>query len=265
MVRMKLYLLVILSFFTFSTLFAQKTKKVRNVEGRWELSGAMTLESTEERAFLEAKKEALRQAGIMENIWSVFGQITQENGEEFQEAYSQLSAIAIGGMINVTKKTVTELWDPESKRLFKVVTINARVKEGDKEDKTFILEVNNIEPIYSENELFTCSVKVHGSDSYVKFFWFDESSGALLYPNSYESDRLFKKGETYNFPLSKEIDYEMVKTNKELPSEKINIMIVATKSNIPYIGEVSYNSLLKWIYTIPIDQRCTFYQMALVK
>lgn len=103
--RIKICLLLVVIFtFSESSLFAKKVVKVKNVEGMWEVSGTLTLEAAEERAFLEAKKEALRQAGIMENVWSVFGQITQENGSEFQEVYSQVSAIAIGGLINATKK-----------------------------------------------------------------------------------------------------------------------------------------------------------------
>lgn len=261
-----IYLLLVFVFsFPISTLIAQKVVKVKKVVGKWEVSGNMTLENAEERAFLEAKKEALRQAGIMENVWSVFGQITQENGDEFQEVYSQVSAIAIGGMLNVTKKTVDESWDPGSKRLFKIVTIDAQVKEGEQEDRSYVLELTGIESIYKESESFSCSVKVHGTDSYIKFFWFDQSGGSLLYPNEYEQNQIFKKDDTYHFPLSKNIDYKMEKMKKNLPSEKVNIMVVATKSDIPYIGEVNYTALLKWIYTIPIDQRCTFYQMVLVK
>lgn len=258
-------LLIVVFLFSGLVLSAQKITKVKGVEGRWEVSGNLTLEQAAERAFLEAKKEALRQAGVMENVWSVFGQITQENGQEFQEAYSQMSVLAISGMVNVTKKTVEDLWDPVARRLFKVVTIDAQVRKGEKEDRSYVLEVNGIEPIYKQSELFTCSIKVHGKDSYVKFFWFDASGGALLYPNEYERNQVFKAGEVYRFPLSGKIDYAMEKVDKGAPSEKVNIMIVATKTDIPYIGEVNYPALLEWIYSIPVDQRCTFYQMALIK
>ena len=68
-------------------LCAQKVVKVKGVEGRWQVSDNVTLKEAEERALMEAKKEALRRAGVMENVWSVFGQITQEDGTEFEEAY----------------------------------------------------------------------------------------------------------------------------------------------------------------------------------
>jgi hypothetical protein len=59
--------------------------RVRKAVGRWEVSGDITVAQAEERAFMEAKKEALRKAGIMENVWSVMGQISSSDGEKFSE------------------------------------------------------------------------------------------------------------------------------------------------------------------------------------
>lgn len=81
---------------------------------------------------MEAKKEALRKAGVMENVWSVFGQISQESGTEFHEAYSQMNVLAIGGMVNVTNKKVEEVWDTNTRSLYKVVTIDAVVQKEEK-------------------------------------------------------------------------------------------------------------------------------------
>lgn len=64
-------------------LHAQNPVKVKGAQGRWQVSEEITLKEAEERAFMEAKKEALRKAGVMENVWSVFGQISQESGTEF--------------------------------------------------------------------------------------------------------------------------------------------------------------------------------------
>lgn len=48
-------------------------------------------------------------------------------------------------------------------------------------------------------------------------------------------------------------------------SEKINMMLVATKENIPFTEEVTYQNVLKWIYAIPGDQRCVSYDMVMIK
>lgn len=240
-----------------------QTVKVKGVQGRWQVSEEITLKEAEERAFMEAKKEALRKAGVMENVWSVFGQITQDNGSEFHEAYSQMNVLAIGGMINITNKKVEEVWDADTRSLYKVVTIDATVQKQDNVDKGYALEVKGVANLYQEGDVFTCTLKVHGTDSYLKFFWFDNTGGALLYPNDYEPNTLLKAEKEYSIPFNNAIDYRMDKKGKE--SEKINLMMVATKENIPYTSEVTYQNVLKWVYSIPNDKRCAHYDMVLIK
>ena len=225
-------------------LHAQNSVKVKGAQGRWQVSEEITLKEAEERAFMEAKKEALRKAGVMENVWSVFGQISQESGTEFHEAYSQMNVLAIGGMVNVTNKKVEEVWDTNTRSLYKVVTIDAVVQKEEKVDKSYALEVK-------------------GTDSYLKFFWFDSTGGALLYPNTYEPNTLLQAEKEYSIPFSNAVDYRMEKQGKE--SEKINMMMVATKENIPFTDEVTYQNVLKWVYSIPNDKRCAFYDMILIK
>lgn len=261
-------LLGFIALFLFATagvLYAQqKPVKVKGAMGRWQVSEEITLKDAEERAFMEAKKEALQKAGVMENVWSVFGQITQENGQEFHEAYSQMNVLAIGGMVNITNKKVEEIWDPATKSLYKVVTIDAEVQKDNKVDKTYAIDVKGVETLYREGDVFTCKLTVHGTDSYLKFFWFDSTGGAVLYPNSYEPDVILKAGKEYAIPFSNAVDYRMEK-QKGKDNEKINIMMVATKENIPFTDAVTYQNVLKWVYSIPSDQRCAFYNMVLIK
>lgn len=244
-------------------LHAQKIVKVKGVQGRWQVSDNVTLKEAEERALMEAKKEALSKAGVMENVWSVFGQITQESGTELMEAYSQMNVLAIGGMMNVTSKKVEEVWDVEAHSLFKVVTIDAEIKKDAAEDKTYALEVKGISPLYKEGDNMNFTLKVRGTDSHLKFFWFDSEGGSLVFPNEYEKDFLLQAEREYQVPFTPYAEYKMYKQGKD--SEKINLMWVATKENIPFTGEVTYENVLKWIYAIPNDQRCAAYEMALVK
>ncbi len=255
-----IFLLIVL---VAAPLHAQNTVKVKGVQGRWQVSDNVTLKEAEERARMEAKKEALRKAGVMENVWSVFGQISQDSGTELHEAYSQMNVLAIGGMVNVTKEKVEEIWDTDTRSLYKVVTMDATVQKEEKTDKSYALEVKGVSTLYKEGDVFTCSLKVHGTDSYLKFFWFDSTGGAVLYPNDYEGNSLLEAEKEYNVPFSNAVDYRMEKQGKE--SEKINMMMVATKENIPFTEEVTYQNVLKWVYSIPNDKRCAFYDMILIK
>ena len=108
------------------------------------------------------------------------------------------------------------------------------------------------------------ALTVHGTDSYLKFFWFDSTGGALLYPNTYEANNLLKAGQEYKIPFSNAVDYLMEKQPGK-DNEKINIMMVATKENIPFTEVVTYQKVLKWVYSIPVNQRCAFYEMVLIK
>ena len=244
----------------------ETTVKVRKAVGRWEVSGDLSMAEAEERALNEAKKDALSKAGVMENVWSVFGQVTSDNGTEFAEAYSSVSILAMNGLVNVTSKEVEDLWDPVARKFFKVVTIDATVTKSDiREDRSYVLEVNGIEPVYKESDLFRCSLKVHGADSYVKFFWFGDSGADMIYPNEYEGNQLFKAGKTYDFPLTDAVEMVMSKADAKAEVEKVNVIVVATKKDYPYIGEKDYLSILSWIFNLPADQRTLYYHMTLIK
>lgn len=103
-------------------------------------------------------------------------------GQEFHEAYSQMSVLAIGGMVNVTNKKVEELWDVDSRSLYKVVTIDATVQKDDKPDRSYALEVKGVETLYKEGVCLHARLTVHGTDSYLKFFWFDSTVERCFIP-----------------------------------------------------------------------------------
>ena len=85
---MKRFILIALCIFSFSASYANEVVRVRKAVGRWEVSDDITPKQAEEKALNEAKKEALRMAGVMENVWSVFGQVTADNGTEFTNRFT---------------------------------------------------------------------------------------------------------------------------------------------------------------------------------
>lgn len=265
----KKLLLLTVCLTVFNTLNANETVRVKGAVGRWEVSNDITPKQAEERALFEAKKEALRKAGVMENVWSVFGQVTSENGSEFVEAYSSVSTLAINGMVNVIDMAIEDEWDPGLKRGFKVVTIDAYVRKDDTtEDKSFQIQVEGIEPIYKDGEFLKFTVKTHGADSYLKVFWFGEDGAAIVYPtdNDGNGDRLFEAGKKYEFPLPHPDFYMMSKSDPDADFEKVNIIITATKKDYLYNMEnTDYQSIIQWIYNIPADQRTLFHQLTLIK
>lgn len=266
--KIKKILLLTVCLLGLSYSYAQDVVRVRKAVGRWEVSDDITPKQAEERALNEAKKEALRMAGVMENVWSVFGQVTSDSGNEFAEAYSSVSMLAISGMVNVTNKDVETVYDPGLKRSVKVVTIDANVtKDETQEDKTYQLNVKGIEQIYRNGDILDFSINLHGSDSYLKFFWFGEEGADLIYPSEHEGNRnqVFKAGQTYDYPLKENIVLTMEKSDPGKDVEKVNVIIVATKKDYPYTGNYDFQSILTWIYSLPADQRTLYYTLTLIK
>ena len=258
---------VVATLFTACFLYAgNEIVHVRKAQGRCEVSGDITLAQAEERALMEAKKEALRKAGIRENVWSVMGNISSTEGERFSEAYSSVSTLALNGMVNILDKKVEDVWDAKMKRLFKVVTIDAEVTRNEiKEDETFKVDVKGIEPVYKNGDIFRCSFKVYGCDSYVKVFWFTNDEAAMIYPNDYEGNQKFLAEETYTIPVTDDIEMVMEKGKPDLEVEFINVIVLATKKDYPYLGKSDFQSILSWIYKIPADQRTLHHATTVIK
>ena len=240
-----------------------QNKRVRNITGRCEVTRDISLAQAEERALEDAKINAMRKAGVSERLWSVTGLINEDDGSEFSQVLSRMTTLEINGLITVRDVVYSE--EVIDGRRYAVATIDADVKLVDtKVDLTFQMEVNGIKGVYESGENMTFTVKLYGHDAWLRVFWFDDNGGMLLYPSSYDNDAPLKKDKEYAFPLNPSIDYVMEKLDKSHKMETINIIAVATKRNIPFIEDaVTFDSVLKWLYTIPADER-TAYREAII-
>lgn len=145
-----------------------ESRKGEGCAGRWQVSEEITLKEAEERAFMEAKKEALRKAGVMENVVRIRTDFPGERHGVSRGIFAD-ERTCDWGMVNVTNKKVEEVWDTNTRSLYKVVTIDAVVQKEEKVDKSYALEVKGVANLYKEGDVFTCTLKVHGTDSYLKF------------------------------------------------------------------------------------------------
>lgn len=248
-------ILLLVLLFTGMYAYGENAKKVK-VQGKYELSRHITIEQAEQKALEDAKVNALRKAGVSEKLWTVTGLISEDDGSDFSQVLSRISTLEMNGFVSVRKQSdfQTELVDGKT---YITVTIEADVKSGnDRTDPTFVLDINGLKGIYTEGEKCRFDITVYGQDAYVKLFWFDSKSGSLIYPNEYEPAELLKKETAYSFPMSRQIDYVMERSDKSKEFESINLIAVATKKNIPcLLDEITFESVLKWIYAIPSDQR----------
>ena len=74
-----------------------------------------------------------------------------------------------------------------------------------------------------------------------------------------DPDRVFKKRETVRFPVNPAFsDGYTLEIDTPGKTQEFNIlMFVYTKENIPWMGEVNFNNMMNWIYSVPPDARVT--------
>ena len=240
------------------------SKRVREVTGRCEITRHITLEQAEQKALEDAKVNAMRKAGVPERLWSVTGLISEDDGSEFSQVLSKMTTLAIDGFVTV--KSVSYGEEMIDGRRYAVATIDADVIRSGDVDPTFALNIKGINWVYGDGEVFSFITRIYGHDAYLRIFWFDKSGGSLVYPSEAEPDRLFKKDSDYSFPINPSIEYVMEKADKGGKPETINLIAVAVKRDIPFLeDEVTFDSVLKWIYTIPANERAAFRESIMIQ
>lgn len=241
-----------------------QTKRVRGISGRCEISRHITLEEAEQKALQNAKTNALRKAGVPEKLWTVTGLISQDDGSEFSQVLSRMTTLQVDGFINIRDVAYSEI--EENGRRYAVATIDADVQRGGEIDPTFVLDINGVDGIYANGSELKFKAKVYGHDAYIYLFWFDETGGSVIFPSNYEKKRLFIKETEYTFPVNQHMQYLMERMNPDSEYETINLIAVATKRDIPFLEEnITFESLLKWIYAIPADERAAWREAVVIK
>ena len=232
-----------------------QNKRVRNITGRCEVTRDISLAQAEERALEDAKINAMRKAGVPERLWSVTGLINEDDGSEFSQVLSRMTTLEVNGLITVKEVNYSE--ETIDSRRYAVATIDADVKIVDTEvDLTFQMEVDGLKNVYGNGEAMSFKVCIYGHDAYLTIFWFDDNGGSLIYPSEFDSRMQFRKNAEYTFPLNQGIEYVMEKLDKSHKMETINFIAVATKRDIPFLEkDITFDSVLKWLYSIPADER----------
>lgn len=258
-----------------SMMFGQKDI-VRNVkaEGSWDVVGDVSPAMAKEKALFEAKKNALRKAGLPSDVRSMsFSSIAKGEQKYDEEDFNQINSVFIGGSVTLKK-------EPEFKSNYDgnyytiTASIVADVISDKGRDPEFVLDVNGFDFYYKNDDKLTFSVKPY-KDCYLRVFWFTNTTtgeGDLLYPiDAFNNDIVLKEKTTYDFPLSSEYEIAKKKISYRLhidgDKETNFIFVVATKKKIPYIGEVNYQNFFKWYHEIDADEKTEIggYQIIIMK
>ena len=245
--------LLILTLIIFNTYSQKKVKeiKIKEVEGI-AIGGDMeSPDQVTQRAINEAKVEALKQAGVAENIASFSDFFQSEDNEKYEELFTSDILSDIRGSVKNVEIVNTKKSLDQTDRLKVEVLINCTVvKYLTERDIAFDVWVDGVGMFYPKETDLIFKVKP-SKNAYVKIFIFSESEAFQLFPNEYEASYLLNANTQYHFP-SETMDYTL---NTEKKSEIHRMVMVFMKEDIPYTNDVEYKKIIDWIFSIPPDMR----------
>jgi len=204
-----------------------------------------------QRAINEAKVEALKQAGVAENIASFSDYFQTENEEKYEELFtSDILSDIRGAVKEVEVIDVKRSFDQFDKLKVEVV-INCTVVEYlTEKDVAFNAWVDGVGMFYPNETDLMFKVKP-SKNAYLKVFIFGETEAFQLFPNEQEQSFLLHANQQYHFP-SEFMEYELYTDKK---SEIHRMVMVLMKEDIPYTNDVEYKKIIDWIFSIPPDMR----------
>ncbi|MBR5835328.1 MAG: hypothetical protein IKY66_04095 [Bacteroidales bacterium] len=202
-----------------------------------------------------AKEEALRQAGIEDRVWSIFGMISSSdnNNPAFFDAWSETSFVAIDGIVKVIEEDAKPVWNDAVGKVEHVVEIVAEVSQEEYlADPEYKIQVEGLSATYRNQETFFCNIRIHGTDSYLKVFYFNYDDANLIYPQEFDLGYRYEKDVVHRIPGKS--SFRALK-DPEDSAVFANLVFVVTKRNYPFTEQPTPKNILNWIYNIPPDER----------
>jgi hypothetical protein len=255
-----------LSFFFVIHTFSQKTVKVKGVKGQAFVSGDVSPNEARIMAINDAKINALKAAGIAENITSYELLFNSQNNNDFTQFFNSDIQSEIQGTVQGFELKNEKITQKNQLEILFEVTMDAQViSYENKPDISFDQYIEGIGLYYKNNEPLTFSLKSTQS-FYLTIFNITNSESKLLYPNKYEKQEKYQPNVSYSFPSNK-VNYALNITSKD--REENMLIFVFTKSQVPYINMsneqvTSSDAVFSWIYSILPDQRNVEYRKLII-
>lgn len=255
----------------FSVLSAQRERTVTvTAVGSYVANQNETPACGRAQALLEAKKQALREAGVTEDISSTAIIVMGDAGNDFREISSELSRIELEGRVRVKEQTDAPPMFTNDGLVKYATTIRAEVVlQETEEDLNFRFKTDGLQNTYLSGETMTFTV-TPVADCYLRVFLLGKhpNSNAQIYPiEGVFKDVRLKAGETVSFPpAARQFLYDQpFEYTLEMESEKDDLeqdvlLIVALKKPYPFTEEVGYETVIRWLSKIKRNEKCVQWQ-----
>ena len=252
-----------------SPVISQDIIEVKGIVGEAPIVGRISEDDARKQALNDAKVEALRKAGVGENIQTYENLFKSELNKDYTEFFSSDIHTELRGAVQEYVIVSHRRKVDEVTNLFMVeVVIDAKViLYKSSPDPTFNIKVEGIKAIYEEGELLKFSLQ-STQECYLHIFSITDNYTSLLYPNNWEKYQPIKANKPMEFPFGL-IDYELFKSGKEVDTNRM--VFVFTKKPIQFTthtGEeqiTSSETIFSWIYSIMPEERMVDYHAFTVR
>lgn len=247
----------------------QGTIKVRSLEATVSLGEHLSLREAQRKGEQQLKAEALRRAGIDENVQSYESLMQFESGQNLDQIYTSDIQTEIGGVVSKLEITDLQRRINMANEFEIVMKANAEVKRSKgKSDPNFTMRVEGLRNHYQNGDAIRVYI-TPSQDAYVQLFLIGEDNQAYrLYPNFYEGNEPVNAQRNNVFPR-RSVDYKLATTHTDheffrlvilLSKESIALPFAADPDNPREAPTVDARELLVWIYGIDQGERRLYFQ-----
>lgn len=247
---------------------AQKIVKVSGVKGIAYITGNISPNEAKALAVNDAKINALKAAGISENIKSYQLLFTSQEKNDYSQFFNSDIQSEIQGAVesfSIVNEATVKKSDFE---LYMQITIDAAViKYETKPDVTFDANIEGLKAVYNNHDNLSFSLSTT-QNCYLTVFNINDLEATLMFPNAYEKNNSLVAKQSYKFPLGN-VDYELETNLKDKESNRL--IFVFTKIEIPFIKMdkdqvTTSEAIFSWIYSMMPDQRkVNYHSLFIVK
>jgi len=253
--------IIALSILLGSPIYAQKLVTVNQATGRVTLHGDMSLNQAKEKAIQEAKLDALRQAGVVEQISETSMLFQQSTTAKADALFSSLISNQINGEIAGFKLLSNGLKSETQPPVYEVV-IQAEVKVYEEEEASGIeVVLSGIQDQYFDQEPLQFSVKTN-RDGYLHAFIVNESEVYQIFPNDYEKVHALSGGKAIQYPINTGIEYQLETTK---PEAIHYLVLLFTTEAVKLSPPATLNELLSRLAGLPRKQKTVEWHSFIVR
>lgn len=247
--------------------YGQQIKETKDVTGQALISGDVSPNLAKQQALNDAKVNALKAAGIGEQINSYQLLLTSQQKNDYSQFFSSDIQTEMQGAIQSFNIKNERIYSKNEFEMVCEVTIDAQVIKYDVKPNTgFDAVIEEIKGVYNNDDKLRFALKTTQS-CYLTIFDITDKEAFVLFPNAYEKQLPIKPFGYVRFPTVP-IDYTL---HTDLKDKEINRLIfVFTKTPIPFIKMdvnqlTTSENIFSWIFSIMPDQRKIEYKTILIQ